>query len=130
MLHQVVLLISTPAQVIPAHLLFGDMAARHRTPLDWLFIVFIAITLPVMVMLGYRAYQDLKDQVSTSSRVSQEIQIQELKHRIRSEQSRKCILDAIDALGQDELVPRPAECELDLAELTDDLERAEEDLID
>ncbi len=105
--------------------------AKPKAPLDWVLLVFFLVAFPVILLLGYRAYQqDLKDRVLTSSRVTQEIQIQELEHRIRSEQSRKCILDAIDALGQDEPVPRPAECETDVVELMDALERAEERLID
>jgi hypothetical protein len=100
---------------------------KKRTSLDWLFLVFITIALPVIVLLGYRAYQeDLAQEVGASSRLTQEIQIQELEHRIRSEQSRGCILDAIDALSRDEPVPRLAECESDVADLLEALERANE----
>jgi hypothetical protein len=100
---------------------------QKRKFLDWLFLVFMVITVPVIILLGYRAYQeDLSKEVEASSRLTQVIQIQELKHRIRSEQSRECILNAIDALNRGESVPRPAECEPDVADLLEALKRANE----
>ncbi len=131
MRQQGVFLTLTVGLAILAHQSFGDMAAKKRTALDWFFLVFIAVSLPVLVLLGYNAYRGIVDQIAESSRNSQNAQVQELEHRIRAEEGRKCVLDGIDALGRGEPIPKPPECESpDLSDLQDALARAEGRLID
>ncbi len=104
---------------------------KQRTVLDWVFIVFLVVAFPIMLLLGYRAYYSISQQVDITNRVTQEVQVQELEHRIRSEQGRKCVLDGINALGRNEPVPMPPECESpDLDELLEALKRAEGRLLD
>lgn len=106
------------------------MKIRQETTLDWVFLVFIIITLPVILLLGFRAYLGVLEQITGNRRIVKEGLVQELEHRIRSEQGRKCILDAIDALSKDELIQMPLECESpDLTDLMEELERAEERLL-
>ncbi len=68
-------------------------------------------------MESNRRIEELQEQQMVSNRVAQEIQIQELEHRIRSEQGRKCILDSIEALNREEPIPKPPECDLNLSNL-------------
>ncbi len=80
-------------------------------------------------MASNRRIEELQEQQMVSNRVAQEIQIQELEHRIRSEQGRKCILDSIEALNREEPIPKSPECDLNLSDLLEALERAEKRLI-
>ncbi len=73
---------------------------------------------------------ELQEQQKESTRLAQEIQVQELEHRIRSEQGRKCILDSIEALNRGESILNPPECGLNLSDLLEALKRAEERLLD
>ncbi len=101
----------------------------HKVVFNWLFIAFIAAFLPAITLLGHQTYLMVSELIKVSNLISQEGEIQELEHRIRSEQGRKCIIDELDALVKDVPYLKPSECEApDLFDLMEDLERAKESL--
>ncbi len=105
------------------------MSDKKKTFINWLFVIFVAAFLPAITLIGHQTFLMVSELIKVSNRVAKEVEVQELEHRIRSEQGRKCIIDELDALVNDEFYFKPSECEApDLFDLMEDLERAKENL--
>jgi hypothetical protein len=105
----------------------ANKVIKVKTSIYWLFMVFVAAVLPAITLLGYQAYLSVSEMITKAKQVTQEVQIQELEHRIRAEQGRKCIIDGVYVLIRNESFPKPPECEApDINDLLEELEHAKE----